>query len=145
MFSIEIPIRFSDTDSNGHVNNAVYNSLSEEAVFALFRESGWSKERIEAAQAGPVVLKAEYEYLRELKYPDTVRVVTKVEVKSKTRAIFHQEIHSLAENRLSCRVTTHGMWLDLKRKRPISLPEEVLKGIGEGVSHEDFERDPALA
>ncbi|TGL63292.1 acyl-CoA thioesterase [Leptospira sarikeiensis] len=131
MFSIEIPIRFSDTDSNGHVNNAVYNSFSEEAIFALFKESGWDKRKFEELQIGPIVLKAEYEYLKELKYPDTVKVLTKVEVLSKTRAVFRQEIFSLNNDKLACKVTNHGMWLDLKRKRPISLPEEVLRNLEE--------------
>ncbi|PJZ66633.1 acyl-CoA thioesterase [Leptospira wolffii] len=127
MFSIEVPVRFRDTDSNGHVNNAVYNSLSEEAVFALFREAGWDKKAIEATEIGPVVLKAEYTYLKELKYPDTVLVETEVEVLSRTRAVFRQDIFSKNEGILVCKVVNHGMWLDFKRKRPVPLPEEVLR------------------
>ncbi len=37
--TVEIPVRFSDTDAMGHTNNAVYLSYLEEARFQFFRDA----------------------------------------------------------------------------------------------------------
>lgn len=133
-FESKIPVRFSDTDVNGHVNNQNYNSYCDEAKMKAFVTSGVDLEKMKREGIGPIVYKAEYEYLGDLKYPDTVIVKTKVEFIKKTRAIFHQELYRESDEKLVCRVRSYGMWINFDTKKPAFLPAQVLNQMGEFVS-----------
>ncbi|PJZ58682.1 acyl-CoA thioesterase [Leptospira barantonii] len=130
-FESRIPVRFSDTDVNGHVNNQNYNSYCDEAKMKAFVTSGVDLEKMKQEGIGPIVYKAEYEYLGDLKYPDTVIVKTKVEFIKKTRAIFHQELYRESDEKLVSRVRSYGMWINFETKKPAFLPAQVLEQMGE--------------
>jgi acyl-CoA thioester hydrolase len=72
------PLRWSDMDAYGHVNNARFLTLYEEARVALFfagaRELG-----ITSFEDGVVIARHEIDYLRPVDYGDPVRIEMWVE------------------------------------------------------------------
>jgi acyl-CoA thioester hydrolase len=72
------PLRWSDMDAYGHVNNARFLTLYEEARVALFfagaRELG-----ITSFEDGVVIARHEIDYLRPIDYGDPVRIEMWVE------------------------------------------------------------------
>nr|WP_318838122.1 thioesterase family protein [Leptospira yasudae] len=142
-FESKIPVRFSDTDVNGHVNNQNYNSYCDEAKMKAFVNSGVDLEKMKREGIGPIVYKAEYEYLGDLKYPDTVIVRTRVEFIKKTRAVFHQELERESDGKLVSRVRSYGMWINFETKKPAFLPAEVIERMGEFKNH-SLKKEAAL-
>jgi len=67
-----IPLRWSDMDAAGHVNNTVYFRLAEEVRLMWFTRMGFTGE-LGRAQ-GPVIMNASMTFLRQLHYPGTVSV-----------------------------------------------------------------------
>ncbi|RHX92558.1 acyl-CoA thioesterase [Leptospira stimsonii] len=130
LFESKIPVRFSDTDINGHVNNQNYNSYCDEAKMKAFISSGIDMEKTKQSGIGPIVYKAEYEYLSDLKYPDTVIVKTRVEFIKRTRAIFHQQLIRESDGKIVSKVRSYGMWINFETKKPAFLPLEVLEKMG---------------
>ncbi|AOP35426.1 acyl-CoA thioester hydrolase [Leptospira tipperaryensis] len=130
-FESKIPVRFSDTDVNGHVNNQNYNSYCDEAKMKAFISSGVDLQSMKETGIGPIVYKAEYEYLSDLKYPDTVIVRTRVEFIKRTRAIFHQQLERESDGKIVSKVRSYGMWINFETKKPAFLPAEVLEKMGE--------------
>jgi acyl-CoA thioester hydrolase len=67
------PLRWSDMDAYGHVNNARFLTLYEEARVALFftgaREMG-----LTSFEDGIVISRHEVDYLRPVDYGDPVRI-----------------------------------------------------------------------
>ncbi|MDV6235550.1 acyl-CoA thioesterase [Leptospira ellisii] len=130
-FKHRIPVRFSDIDVNGHVNNRNYNSYCDEAKMSAFVESGVDLDAMKQSGIGPIVYKAEYEYVSDLKYPDNVIVKTKVEFIKRTRAVFIQELQRESDGAVVCRVKSYGMWIHFLSKKPAFLPTQVLASMGE--------------
>jgi acyl-CoA thioester hydrolase len=70
--SVDIQVRFSDTDMLGHVNNASFASWAEVARLKFFAETG------ELALAW-ILASLHVDYRRQVVYTDRVRVDTWVE------------------------------------------------------------------
>jgi acyl-CoA thioester hydrolase len=76
-FSYEVPVRFSDADPMGHLNNARALTLIEEARLAFLSDHGTLGAAAEIAEArgGVIVARNEIDYLRPmLPFAGPVRV-----------------------------------------------------------------------
>ena len=72
-FHYHCPLRWSDLDAYGHVNNARFLTLYEEARVALmFVEAG--KAGVTSFNRGTVISRHEVDYLRPVDYGDGVRI-----------------------------------------------------------------------
>ena len=72
-YIVDVPVRWSDMDAYGHVNNARFLTLYEEARVAMFfigaRDHG-----LGSFEEGIVIARHEIDYLRPVDYGDPVRV-----------------------------------------------------------------------
>jgi len=125
-YCLEITVRFSDVDSNGHVNNQHYNSYCNEAMMHLFRAAGVDLETLSQQGIGPVVWKAEYEYHGELKYGDRLRIRTTVTIPKPTRGIFDHIIEHADTGQLICQARHYGLWMNRIKRRPYAFSEDVV-------------------
>jgi acyl-CoA thioester hydrolase len=72
-FEYTCPLRWSDLDAFGHVNNARFLTLYEEARVALmFVEA--SKAGVSSFERGVVISRHEVDYLRPVDYAEPVRI-----------------------------------------------------------------------
>ncbi|AKT51506.1 acyl-CoA thioesterase [Arsenicicoccus sp. oral taxon 190] len=65
-YSVEVPLRWSDMDAYGHVNNVQYLRLLEEARVEGFRD--WFGEHDPVLGRGVLVARSEIEYLLPLEF-----------------------------------------------------------------------------
>jgi thioesterase-3 len=73
-----IVIREQHLDTFGHVNNATYLTLLEEARWELIAEAGYGLQRIKETGLGPIVLDISIKFLRELKLRENVIIETQM-------------------------------------------------------------------
>ncbi len=66
-------------DTFGHVNNAKYLELFEEARWDLITRGGFGLERIREVRQGPVILEAQVKFRREVKNRERVVIETTLE------------------------------------------------------------------
>lgn len=67
VFEQTIVIREAQLDTFGHVNNARYLELFEQARWDLITENGFGLEYVRASGTGPVILEVTLRFLREVK------------------------------------------------------------------------------
>ena len=84
-----IPVRWSDLDALNHVNNLAFLDFIQEARIQAFDAMGV---RLEGVREGPVVVNVNCNYRREIRYPTTVRVDTRLEVASSRKLLMHHRI-----------------------------------------------------
>ncbi|NMO55623.1 acyl-CoA thioesterase [Actinoplanes sp. TBRC 11911] len=72
-YIVDVPVRWSDMDAFGHVNNARFLTLYEEARCELFFGQA-HKHGLDSFEAGTVIARHEIEYLRPVDYGDPVRI-----------------------------------------------------------------------
>lgn len=90
IFTYEALIQEIDLDSFGHMNNAAYLRLFEQARWQFISERGYGIEKIQSSGTGPVILDVFLKFIKELKPRE--RVV----VKSQT-ASFHGKVGKIRQ------------------------------------------------
>ena len=104
-------------DSFGHVNNARYFELLEQARWDLITERGFGIETIRSTRTGPTILEINVRFLRELKPRDVV--VIRTELISYERKIGKLRQQMIKDDNVACEaIFTIGLF-DLEKRRLI--------------------------
>ena len=74
VFEQSIVIREQHLDTFGHVNNARYLEIFEQARWDLITDNGFGLEYIRSSGTGPVILEVSLRFLRELKNREQVLI-----------------------------------------------------------------------
>lgn len=79
IFEYPLLIREAHLDTFGHVNNAVYLQLLEEARWEIITENGYGIQKIRESKLGPVILDVHLSFLRELTLRQKIVIHTQME------------------------------------------------------------------
>jgi acyl-CoA thioester hydrolase len=79
IFSYPFRIKESYLDTFGHMNNAHYLTLFEEARWDLMNASGYSISKIRESGLGPTILEVKVRYMKELRLGDEVTIQTQLQ------------------------------------------------------------------
>ena len=116
-------------DSFGHVNNAKYLELYEEARWDFITRNGYGLEQIRDLQMGPIVLDVACRFKRELKNREWIKIVSKSTESRKKILKMQQTIFKEGDVIASEAEFTFG-FMDLKARRMIEPPELWLTAVG---------------
>ncbi|NLZ69236.1 MAG: YbgC/FadM family acyl-CoA thioesterase [Spirochaetales bacterium] len=121
-------VYFSDTDAGGIVYHASYLNFAEHARTESLREisSVSQGEMLAKFNYGFVVKSIFIDYKKPAFIDDLLTVKTSVKEFKKFSAVFEQLIYR--EEELLTSLEVKVACIDLATKRPILIPEEVLKG-----------------
>jgi acyl-CoA thioester hydrolase len=138
-FTHRFEVGWGDLDFNGHMRNTAYLDLAATVRMMFFRSCGFEMREFERLRFGPVVLKDEVEYFRELRLLQPVIVGIELAGLNADGSRFSIRNGFLTEEgKLVARVTSAGGWMDLEARR-LALPPEPLRRVLESLSRaEDF-------
>lgn len=115
-----VTIRETHLDFFGHVNNAMYLVLYEEARWDWITRNGYGAEVIKASGFGPVILDLKVEFKRELTLREDVVIGSRlIEYSGKVGSL--QQVFLSSDNLVSNTATFTFALFDLKERR-IVLP-----------------------
>lgn len=121
-------IKESTLDSFGHVNNAAYLTLLEEARWELLTQNNYGIDKIRALGIGPVLLEIKLSFLKELYVRDVIEIKTQLGEYKRKIGYMTQEM--LRGDDVCYRAElTIGM-LDLKARKLITPSADWLASIG---------------
>lgn len=78
LFSYPLTIKETYLDSFGHVNNATYLTLLEEARWELITKNGFGLKKIQETGVGPTILEIKLVFLKELRPRDEIIIETQL-------------------------------------------------------------------
>ena len=118
--------RWGDMDFNGHMKNTAYLDASADVRMFFFAEHGYSMRLFEERRFGPVILRDDLEYFRELRLLEPVRVTFETSGFSEDFGRYRlvNQFYRLDGQRVA-RVTTHGLWLNLDTRKPMAPPDDL--------------------
>ena len=119
-----IPLRWSDLDAVGHLNNAVYLTLCEQARVEALEKLGaadWS-------ESGPVVAEATVRYLRPI--TDAGPAEATVDEPGRTSIATHHTVRSGGERCAEADVRL--VWIDSATGRPTPVPDALRARLADG-------------
>ncbi|MBX2882153.1 MAG: acyl-CoA thioesterase [Granulosicoccus sp.] len=123
LWSITLPIRWSDMDALGHVNNAMYFRY-----FEMTRMEWWNslgEGTLGTSSIGMVVADGHCEYLIPLKYPSVITVKMSGAAPGRTSFNSFYTIHT-DDGRLCARGSARVVWYDNARESSTPLPASVV-------------------
>jgi acyl-CoA thioester hydrolase len=130
IFSYSVLIMEKHLDSFGHVNNAAYLELYEEARWDFITKHGFGLERIKKEKKGPVVLEANLKFKKELFNRELITIL------STSRNIIRDKIMTLEQHMIKADgsiaselILTVGFF-DLSSRQLIPPEEGWLKAVG---------------
>lgn len=71
-------IRESHLDTYGHVNNARYLDMYEEARWQLVTDRGYSFKKVHESGQGPVILEVNLKFMKELRLREEITITTEL-------------------------------------------------------------------
>lgn len=132
-FERHFTVGWGDMDFNGHMRNTAYLDLSGTVRMMYFEECGFPMHAFERLRFGPVILKDEIEYFKELRLLERVRVTLELAGLSENAARFRiRNRFFRADDRPAAVVTSLGGWLSLSERKLVPPPDalaEVLRGL----------------
>jgi len=135
-------VRWADCDANGHMRNTAYSEYATEVRMAYLTDNGFGYERFLEVKIGPVILREELDYLKELRMGATIAVSFVLFGLSADGSRFKLE-HEIvrSDGKRAARVRVHGGWMDLVTRRIAPPPQalaELFRALPRGESFEDL-------
>ena len=136
---IQIRSRWGEIDSNGHMRNVAFLDISANSRMEFFIANGYTLMEFFGAGLGPVVLKDEIEYKREVRLGEDLTVTNELAGMSEdnTRFIFRNQFIK-ANGKLACKISSLVAFFDIATRKTIAPPENLMRAILSLPRSEDF-------
>ena len=127
MTSIRIKVRGYHEDRFGHVNNARYLELLEEARWEHLEERGLNASFFKEHGIFPVVVRLSIAYRRPTSTGDTLDVTADVVRASRRKVVIGQEARLVSTGDVAVEAEVTAVFVDEKTGRPVPLSDEILR------------------
>ena len=123
MYSKSLFASWADMDFNSHMKNTAFLDKAADVRMMFFSENGFPVAEFSRLRLGPVVMKDEVEYRKEVGLLQEITVTLALAGYSEdgSRFLFRNEILRL-DGTLCARVTSAGGWLDLAARKLVAPP-----------------------
>jgi acyl-CoA thioester hydrolase len=127
MYSKKLYAGWADMDFNAHMKNTAYLDKAADVRQMFLIEHGFPVEEFLRLRIGPVVMKDEVEYFKEvgLQQEITVTYALAGHAPDGSRFLLRHEVFR-SDGKLSARVTSAGGWLDLAERKLVAPPPALL-------------------
>jgi len=127
MYTKTLYAGWADMDFNSHMRNTAYLNKAADVRQMFLMEHGFPVEEFMRLRIGPVVMKDELEYFKEVGLQQKIDVNYALAGHSVdgSRFLLRHEIFR-PDGKLAARVTSAGGWLDLNARKLIAPPPALL-------------------
>ncbi len=143
-----LPVQWGDMDAFAHVNNVVYFRWFESGRIALLDELS-SDVKMQAGKVAPILASIKCDYRRQLHFPDTVHVGSRVSRLGRTSADIQHVVFSEKQSAIVAEGLSVIVFFDYATNRPVRIPDALREqfgdaGHGSQTGHgEEAEHSPA--
>lgn len=139
MYTKTLYAGWADMDFNSHMKNTAYLDKAADVRQMYLAENGFPIEEFLRLRIGPVVMKDEVEYFKEVGLQEQIKVTYALagHAQDGSRFLLRHDIFR-RDGKLSARVTSAGGWLDLKERKLIVPPPALLSAMNSLDKSDDF-------
>lgn len=138
-YSKPVQVRWADMDPNFHLRHSVYYDYGASIRIDFLHEHHITPDYMRENNLGPILLREECVFKREIRPTDKVTIDIQVVKATKNFArwtIRHQLFKN--DDTLSAVLTVDGAWIDSVRRKLITPPEKVFHTFENMPKAEDF-------
>lgn len=144
-FECRFEVRWSDLDGNRHVRNTAFSEYATHTRFQLLASHGFDQPRLRALGFGPVMMREEIRYRREVLFGDELRVT--VRCAGLSEDVSHWRVHQdvlRPDGREAAVLTIQGGWMNLETRKLAAPPAELAAILQALPRTRDYEDLPSL-
>ncbi|NQX82350.1 MAG: acyl-CoA thioesterase [Flavobacteriaceae bacterium] len=134
---LKIRVRYSETDQMGYVYYGNYASYFEIARTEWLRKLEISYKEMEQNGVMLPVHSMNIKYIRPAKYDDKLLVTVKIKSRPTSKIEFEYTVHNQNDELLTIGETIL-VFVDMNKKRPIRIPENILSKIEDIFEDENY-------
>ena len=135
---------WGDMDFNSHMRNTAFLDKSADLRMMFFADHGFPMAEFLRLRIGPVILRDEIDYFKEIALLQEVRVTISLAGLSEDGSRFKiRNDFFRPDGKLCASVTSSGGWLDLNLRKLVAPPEALLQALQTLPREESFEDLPS--
>lgn len=144
MFEKKMMAGWGDMDFNSHMRNTAFLDKAGDIRMLFLAEHGFSMGEFKRLNIGPVVMKDDIAYYKEVMLLESLTVTLGLAGMSQdgSRWLLRSEIFR-GDGKLAARITSAGGWLDLTARRLLAPPPTLLAAWQALYQTEDFVELPS--
>lgn len=144
MFSKKLMAGWGDMDFNSHMRNTAFLDKSGDVRMLFLSEHGFPMSEFMRLNIGPVVMKDEISYFKEVLLLEEITVTLGLAglAEDGSRWILRSDIIR-PDGKLAARVNSTGGWLDLAARKLIAPPPALMATWQELEKSDDFQELPS--
>ncbi|WP_309248703.1 acyl-CoA thioesterase [Streptomyces sp. MNP-20] len=127
-YSVGIVVRGYETDTQGHLNQAVYLQYAEHARWSILMAAGIRQADLIGKGVGPVALENTLRYRSELRAGEEVSVSCRF-LWGERKTFRIEQIFTKPDGTVAAELTGVGGLLDLKERRMVDDPKEYFRAL----------------
>lgn len=130
IFEYTLQIQERHLDTFGHVNNATYLQIYEEARWDFITANGFGLERIRRELMGPVILEANVKFKRELINRENITIRSQTRSLEVGRVMLIDQQMMKADGKAASEAIFTIGFMDLRARKLVTPPPDWLKACG---------------
>jgi acyl-CoA thioester hydrolase len=144
MFERRMIAGWGDMDFNGHMRNTAYLDKSADLRMMFFEENGFPMKEFIRLRIGPVIMRDEIDYAREIALMEELRGTLELAgmAADGSRFLIRNTFYRL-DGKMAARVNSSGGWLDLNARKLIAPPEALVAAMRATPRTDDFRDMPS--
>ena len=144
-FTRTFVVRWGDMDFNAHMANRAYLDTSADVRMLYFAANGFSMREFERLRLGPVIMRDELDYHRELRLLEevTVDIVSAGLSDDGSRFRIRNRFYR-PDGKLAAAVTSNGGWLNLDARKLEVPPPKIHEMLNALERTDDYEVLPPI-
>jgi acyl-CoA thioester hydrolase len=144
MFEKKMMAGWGDMDFNSHMRNTAFLDKAGDVRMLFLSENGFSMGEFKRQNIGPVVMKDDIAYFKEVMLLESITVTLGLAGMSEdgSRWLLRSDIYR-GDGKLAARITSAGGWLDLVARKLIVPPPALLAAWQILEKTEDFAELPS--
>ncbi len=128
-FFYEVTIRESHLDTFGHINNAAYLMLFEEARWEFITKNGYGLNKVREFQKGPIILNLRVKFKKEITLREKIKITFELVSAKGLLSHYRQEMIK-DDGTIATEMELTFGFFDLRTRRLIPPSPEWKKAIG---------------
>lgn len=138
-------VRWSDSDANGHMRNTAYSEYAIDTRMSYLAEHGFPYPKFEEVGFGPVILREEIDYLRELRLGETIEVdFTQLGLAPDASRFRLAHDFWRPGGKKVARIVLTGGWLGMETRKLIRPPDALVEAISSVPKADGWEELPPV-
>ncbi len=121
---VELPVLWGDQDLFGHVNNTIHFKWYESSRVAYWHQSGMD-DLMKPKNWGPILAAVSCDYLKQIKYPDTIKVTARIAQLRGTSMVMDHAVFSKAGDGIAARGRSVVVLFDYAAQRPQRISDDI--------------------